>query len=346
MNKHHGYFAVLAILFGCLALPAQPVQETESGDKTLTVYASNSFCGEWGAGPALAKEFQKKTGCTVNLVSSGDTGEMLTKLVSEQNKPKADVVVGIPYSMAEKAYQADLLSTYDSPALSAIPTFLQFDRAHRLLPYDYGNFAFVYDTEKLGQDMIPHSLNDLTDPKYKGKVILIDPRTSSVGQGLLLWTIEVYGEEHFMDWWLAMKKNALTIADGWSSAYGLFTSGEAPLVISYTTSPVYHVAYEHTTRYQTLLFPEGHDTTIEGVGILKTSRHQELAKQFVDYMLTDGQRDIAMTNSMYPANASVALPEAFTYAPKPQKDLTIPPQSIEKKMDTWLTLWEQGMRSK
>ena len=49
----------------------------------------------------MAKEFQKKTGCTVNLVSSGDTGEMLTKLVSEQNKPKADVVVGIPYSMIQ-----------------------------------------------------------------------------------------------------------------------------------------------------------------------------------------------------------------------------------------------------
>ncbi|MFA6892360.1 MAG: thiamine ABC transporter substrate-binding protein [Sphaerochaetaceae bacterium] len=346
MNKHPRLFAVLAIVLCFAALSAQPMQEENNAGNVLTVYASNSFCGEWGAGPTLVKKFQEKTGKKVQLIASGDTGEMLTKLISEKNNPKADVVVGIPLSMATKAYQSDLFASYDSPVLSDIPTFLQFDRAHRLLPYDYGNFAFVYDTEKISADMIPHSLQDLTNPKYKGKVILIDPRTSSVGQGLLLWTIEVFGEDHFMDWWKAMKANALTIADGWSSGYGLFTSGEAPIVISYTTSPVYHVAFENTTRYQTLIFPEGHDTTIEGVGMLQSSRHQDTAKQFIDFMLSDEQIDIAMTNSMYPANANVTLPKAFAYAPKPQKDLTIDPATIEKKMDTWLTLWEQEMNSK
>lgn len=347
MQKHHGFFAVLAIMV-CFAavLSAQPAQEEGAKGNVLTVYSSSSFCGEWGAGPSLAKAFQEKTGYTVNLVDCGSTGEMVTKLISEKDNPKADVVVGIPTTMAEKIYQADLLATYESPMLKDIPTFLQFDPVHRLLPYDYGNFAFVYDTEKITGDMVPHSLQDLTDPKYKGKVILIDPRTSSVGQGLLFWTIEVFGEDHFMDWWKAMQNVALTIADGWSSAYGLFTSGEAPIVISYTTSPVYHVTYENTTRYQALIFPEGHDTTIEGVGILKSSRHLEAAKSFIDYMLSDGQIDIAMTNSMYPTNSSVKLPDAFTYAPKPPKDLYTDPATLAKKMDTWLTLWEQGMSTK
>ena len=85
-----------------------------------------------------------------------------------------------------------------------------------------------------------------------------------------------------------MKDNALTVADGWSSAYGLFTEGEAPIVLSYTTSPVYHVMNDNTTRYQALIFPEGHEATIEGIGIIKGTDKRAEAEAFIDFILTDG----------------------------------------------------------
>jgi ABC-type thiamine transport system substrate-binding protein len=89
MQKHHGFFAVLAIMV-CFAavLSAQPAQEEGAKGNVLTVYSSSSFCGEWGAGPSLAKAFQEKTGYTVNLVDCGSTGEMVTKLISEKDNPK------------------------------------------------------------------------------------------------------------------------------------------------------------------------------------------------------------------------------------------------------------------
>jgi len=340
--KKHPFYGIIAVMCAMGALFAQPTPEARE-EKTVTVYATDSFCGEWGPGPAIVPAFEKKTGIKVNLVSSGDTGEMLTKAASEKNAPIADVIVGISDNMSSKAYAAGILTPYESPNLKDIPSFLQFDPKHRLIPFDYGNFAFVYDTEKLGKDMIPHSLDDLTKSQYKGKVILIDPRTSSVGLGLLLWTIEVYGEEGYLSWWKAMKANALTFADGWSSAYGLFTEGEAPIVISYTTSPVYHVMYENSTRYQTLLFDEGHSTTIEGAGLAAGSSHIEEGKAFLDFLLTDAQLDIATANSMYPANGSVSLPSAFDYAPKPQKDLTMDGERIAKNLERWLTDWEKAM---
>lgn len=312
-------------------------------ENTVTVYATSSFCGDWGPGPAMAKAFTEKTGITVNLVDAGSTGEMLTRLVREKDDPVADVAMGIPDNMATRIYDADILQTYDSAVLKDIPDFLKFDPQLRLLPYDYGNFAFVYDTEKLKSEDAPHSLEDLKDPKYAKKVILIDPRTSSVGMGLMLWTIEVYGEDHYLDWWKAMKPNTLTIADGWSSGYGLFTEGEAPLVISYTTSPVYHVMYDKTTRYQALVFPEGHDTTVEGVGLVKGAKHPAAAKELIDFALTDAQVTIALADSMYPANSSVTLPDAFQYAPKPEKNLSIDSATLLKNQNKWLDAWQQAM---
>lgn len=340
--KKHPVICLCLLLCGFSPLFAQAVQE-QSASGTVTVYATDSFCGDWGPGPTIVPAFEEKTGIKVKLVSAGSSGEMLTKLESEKKTPIADVVVGFPDSMAIKAYQADIFTPYESPVLKDIPSFLQFDPQHRLLPFDYGDFAFVYDSEKISEEMLPHCLQDLTDPKYKGKVILIDPRTSSVGLGLMLWTIEVFGEDGYLNWWRAMRKNALTITDGWSSAYGLFTEGEAPLVISYTTSPVYHVTYEDSTRYRTLLFTDGHETTIEGIGLTKKASHNDAAKAFIDFLLTDAQMDIANANSMYPANTSIVLPAAFDYAPKPEKDLTTDPSAIEKNLERWLTDWERAM---
>ncbi len=339
MNKHRYVCVLVAILTLSFSVFAQPAKESNE----LVVYAYDAFCGDWGPGPAIVEDFEKQHGIKVNLVSAGDAVEMMTKVISEADNPWADVVIGITDDMAQKVYEANLFERYESPVLSDIPSFLHFDPSYRLLPFDYGNFAFVVDTERLQKQDIPTSLASLAEPRYKNKVILIDPRTSSVGLGLLLWTIEVFGEKEYLTWWKAMKENALTITDGWSSAYGLFTEGEAPLVLSYATSPVYHVTYEETTRYQTALFSEGHSTTIEGVGILSSSKRKEIARTFIDYLLTDAQPTIAVANSMYPVNSKTILPAAFDYAPKPQKSLSMGTEILAKNLDRWLTEWTQVM---
>ncbi len=310
-------FIAVILLIASMSLFANGSKEDKAElmkSKEITLYAYDSFTGDWGPGPSVIPAFEKETGIKVNVVTAGDAVEMLNKVILEGDKCKADVVLGITDDMAERAY--DLFESYSSPYLSDIPSNLLFDTSNRLLPFDYGAFAFVFDTES-GIEA-PESLEALTDSKYKDKVILIDPRTSSVGMGLLLWTYNELGDD-YLSWWEKMKDNALTIASGWSSAYGLFTEGEAPIVLSYTTSPVYHVMNENTTRYQALVFENGHEATIEGLGILKSSQKKEYAEIFVDYILSNAQCEIAVTNSMYPTNSKTELPDAFIYAPKPAK---------------------------
>jgi thiamine transport system substrate-binding protein len=106
---------------------------------------------------------------------------------------------------------------------------------------------------------------------------------------------------------------------------------------------VYHVTYENTTRYQVALFEEGHSTTIEGVGLLSSSKKKDEAKQFIDFILTKGQLTIAMANSMYPVNSKTELPDAFDYAPKPEKNLSMDSKTLAKNLDRWLTEWTQVM---
>ena len=337
----------IAITLSATLLFANGVVETQSNtdsdtSKSITVYAHDSFCSDWGPGPELVKAFEDKTGIQVDLVSAGSTGEMISRLAIEKDNPQADVIVGISDDMAPLAYQADILSSYHSPTLSSLdPSFL-FDPLDRLIPFEYSNYGFVYDSEKISEDQLPKSLQDLTKPQYKDKVILIDPRTSSAGLGLLIWTIEVYGEDGYLTWWKAMKENALTIAGSWSSAYGAFTEGEAPMVISYTTSPVYHVINENTTRYRALIFDEGHATTIEALGLSKTCHDRASSEAFIEFVLNDAQLKVAVNDASYPVNNKTPLPDAYKWAPKPKK-LSIDGNVINKKLNSWLDAWTKAM---
>ena len=341
MKKHIFILVLLTAILSFSFAQGSMEKQSQSEDNTLTIYCYDTFSSEWGSGPTLIPLFEEKTGIKVNVISTGDAVQMLNQAIMEGESCPADLILGISDDSASKAYKSGLFESYESPMLKDIPQELQFDSEHRLLPFDYGAFAFVYDTES--NVTPPTSLEDLTKSEYKDKIILIDPRTSSVGLGLLLWTIEVYGEDGYLEWWEKAGANALTIADGWSSAYGLFTEGEAPIVLSYTTSPVYHVMWEDTTRYQALVFPEGHATTIEAVGILKHSKHKENAKAFVDFILSEGQKETAIANSMYPANSTTELPEAYEYAPMPETLLHLDPDYIAENLDRWTTEWTEAM---
>ncbi len=340
MKQHRTLCVMVAIILLILPLYAQGRVERQ---EPLVVYAYDAFTGDWGPGPDLVAEYEARYDTRIKLVGSGDAVSMMNRLIAEGKSSPADVVVGITDDMAGRILDSGLLTPYRSPQLAEIPTFLHFDESDRLLPFDYGNYAFIVDSEKLDRSLWPTSLADLTDSRYRNKIILIDPRTSSVGLGLLLWTVEEFGAEGWLAWWEAVKANVLTITDGWSSAYGLFTEGEAPLVISFTTSPVYHVLNEQSTRYQTLIFPSGHQATIEGVGILASSTRQEEARRFVDFLLSDAQEKIAIANSMYPANASTTLPAAFDWAPKPSRSISTDRTRLEKNLERWLTEWTEVM---
>ncbi len=332
MKKVLSVFAVLTVA-ACFVF-AQSVQEQKSDQKTLTVYAYDTFCGDWGAAGSVIPAFEEATGIKVNLVASGAAIEVINKVRLEGKNTECDVILGITDDIADKAY--DLLESYYSPYIQTIDERYRFDAQNRLIPYDYGAFAFVYDTESKIE--IPTCLADLTKEQYKDKVILIDPRTSSVGTGLMMWTYNALGDQ-WLSWWKTMTENALTTASGWSSGYGLFTEGEAPIVISYTTSPVYHVMWEDTTRYQALLFTDGHEATIEAAGIVKGTKHRSEAEAFIDFLLSNAQVDLANANSMYPVNSEITLPAAYDYAPVPEKIYT----GSSEKASELLKLWTDAI---
>ena len=301
--------------------------------KELVIYAYDSFVAEWGPGPKVIPLFEQAYNCKVTLVSKGDAGQVLSAAVLEKAAPKADVLVGLDNNLVRKAIKADVLLAFSPKNLSLLAPGLDFDPTHHLIPFDFGYFCVIWDSQKLANP--PKTLADLTKPEYAKKLILMDPRTSTPGLGFLATVVAAKGEQ-WPEFWRALKPSILTITSGWDAGYGMFTQGEAPLVISYTTSPAYHVENDKTERYKALMFPEGLVMQVEAAGIVKGAKHADLAKAFIEFMLTPKfQNELPLTQWMYPVNPNVKLPASYSAAPKPVKVLKANLALLDKALAQW-----------
>lgn len=317
-----------------LGLPALAQQ------KALTVYTYESFTAEWGPGPAVEKAFEAECGCDLTFVSVADGVALLNRVKLEGASTKADVVLGLDTNLTAEAKASGLFvpAGIDMAAVS-VPGGWTDDT---FVPFDYGYFAVVYDTQAMASP--PTSLRDLVEGDPSQKIVIQDPRTSTPGLGLLLWVRKVYGEKS-AEAWEKLKGRVLTVTPGWSEAYGLFTKGEAPMVLSYTTSPAYHMVAEGSDRYKAAAFSEGHYLQIEVAGITTTGKDNPLAKQFLSFMTGPGFQDvIPETNWMFPAGKTdKKLNPAFDTLVKPATTLAFAPEEIAANRKAWVDEWLAAM---
>lgn len=327
---------ILLILISVLLLSACSHQ-----NQKLIVYCYDSFASEWGPAPKIIPIFKEKYKTDIEFRSLGDAGQVLAQCIAEKNNPQADVIIGIDNNLLARAFQAEILHPYRPQNADQLPEKLILDPHWRITPFDYGYFAIIYDSEKIKYP--PRSLGALLHPRFKDSLLLMDPRTSSPGLGFLLWTIAQY-DSNFTQYWKKLSPNILSITDSWDSAYGMFTKGEAPLVLSYSTSPAYHKEYEQSERFKAALFTEGHYLQIEGAAILKNGPHPELAKKFLDFLLSkDFQKIVPLSNFMFPIIPETKLPESFSTAIKPKKKLLIDYSIISEKQEEWLNAWSEAI---
>ncbi|GAB1432761.1 thiamine ABC transporter substrate-binding protein [Spirochaetota bacterium] len=322
--KHIRFFSYFSILVAII-LMVLAFSCSNKPDTALVIYAYDSFAGEWGPGPAIIAGFEAKTGIKVEMIVPGDSIEALARLIEEKSSPRkgsaaskqADILLGLDGNTLPMAVAKDVLAAYKPLEADAIPEHLVLDQNWFATPYDFGSFCIMWDSQKL--ELPPQSLEDLTKPEYHKKLVIMDPRTSTPGLAFVAWTKSVY-KDGMGEYWKRLKPSILTMAPGWDLGYGLFTSGEAPLVLSYTTSAAYHAEYETAGRYKPLEFSDGHPVQVEGVAIVKGTKHRKEAEAFIDFMLSPFVQELLpTTNWMYPVVPGTALPKSYEEAPLPKK---------------------------
>ncbi|MDH5797102.1 MAG: thiamine ABC transporter substrate binding subunit [Paracoccaceae bacterium] len=299
----------------------------------LTVYTYDSFVSDWGPGPAVEAAFEATCGCDLKFVAAGDGAALLARVQLEGPRTDADVLLGIDTNLTAAAAATGLFAPHEKGAVSTDLPVEWTDET--FLPFDWGYFAFVHNADLVG---VPSNFRDLASSDLK--LVIQDPRSSTPGLGLLLWIKAAHGD-NAEDLWSNLSDNIVTVTKGWSEAYGLFLEGEADMVLSYTTSPAYHIVAEGDLTKKAAEFSEGHYMQIEVAGKLASTDQSELADAFLSFMMSETfQSIIPTTNWMYPAvMPDAGLPEGFDAASPTVTPLLYSAKEARELRDAALQEW-------
>ncbi|MDG6225920.1 MAG: thiamine ABC transporter substrate-binding protein [Candidatus Thermoplasmatota archaeon] len=317
---------------------------SKENDNDLVIYCYDSFV-TWGLGPEVKGIFEERYDVSVSMVPCGDVGQLLGKLDAEKGSPKADLAIGIDNSMLHIAKRLDLLEPYVPPSIERVNTSLIFDNGHLVTPYDHGYIAIICNRSLMEKRSLPYpgSILELSDPIYKGQIMLIDPATSSTGSSFLIWSAAVAGKD-LGGYLKALSSNSGgRVVGTWDAMYAAFLSGEVPISISYGLDTASEILFYGSSGTVTIVPEKEGYRQIEGAGIVKGAKNRELAERFIEFMLEEDFQSRVGYNVMLPVvPGSYVEPEFLEHGRYAIEHVEPGSDVIEENYGTWMGIWEDS----
>jgi thiamine transport system substrate-binding protein len=337
--------AVLCLLLaaGCTAPSPSPAPPT-----SLRLMTHDSFA----ISAEVLAQFEQEHGVTVEVLRAGDAGAMVNQAILTRDAPLAHVLFGVDNTFLSRALEADIFSPYISPLLEHVPSELVLDEQGRVTPIDYGDVCLNIDRQAFDSEPPPPvRLEDLTQPAYRGMLVVQNPATSSPGLAFLLATVAHFGDQGeytWRDFWRELRANDVLVTAGWEDAYyGAFSGGagegDRPIVVSYATSPAAEVYFADPPPAEapTLAMMEGCFRQVEFAAILANSDGGALAEAFIDFMLSPAfQEDIPLNMFVFPANRQAELPQVFVeHGQAAAEPISLDPAELGRERERWIEEW-------
>lgn len=364
-------FVLTLLVVGCATEEGEPTVADQPEESETTAPEADEAAGEGEAEPVeltlmthdsfdaseeVLAQFEEEHNVRLVLLPSGDAGTSLNQAILARDNPLADVFFGVDNTFLSRALEAEIFEAYESPLLEQIPDRFKLDESSRLLPVDFGDVCLNYDKAYLQENDLepPQSLDDLTDPAYRGLLVVENPATSSPGLAFMLTTIANYGTEGdytYLDYWSDLRENDVLVTNDWNDAYyGNFTvasDGDRPIVVSYASSPPAEVIFADPPVDEApsaaVTAPSTCFRQIEFVGILSGTEHRAEAEALVDFMLSETfQEDIPLRMFVFPVNENAELPESFvTYTEVAEEPAEVDLEQLEANREAWIEAWTE-----
>ena len=275
----------------------------------LNLYCSSPNTA-WCQGMAVG--FEKATGTRVAVVQKA-TGEMFAQIKAEAANPKGDIWWAGAADAYLQAAEEGLLDEYRSPNVAQL-----YDWAQRITTLSNGRVSGVYggiialgyNTELMSRKKlpIPKCWKDLTNPVYKGEIMLGNPNSSGTAYLMLATLVQVFGEDEAFSYLRAVHPNVNQYARSGIGPMTAITRGETAL-----GSTVLHGVINEIVRgfpVEPVLPCEGVGYEVGSVAIIKGTRNADAARKFVDWALSPQGQQVGLDVKEYaiPTNRNVTLP--------------------------------------
>jgi iron(III) transport system substrate-binding protein len=257
-----------------------------SGSGKLTVYSGRE---EELVAPLL-EQFEQESGVDLE-VRYGDSAELAATIAEEGDNSPADVFFAQDPGSLGALEEEGLLTELPDEILDRVPERFR-DPDGRWTGTSGRVRVLAYNTEELSEEEVPDSVFDLTDPKWKGKIGF--PPTNASFQAFVTAMRLSAGEERAREWLEGFAANDPKTYEKNTPVVEAVAAGEIELGLV-NHYYLYLVKEEQPDAAVANHFLEAGDpgalVSVAGAAILDSTDDEELAREFVDYLLSDeGQR--------------------------------------------------------
>lgn len=287
---------------------------------------------------------------TVNITRES-TGVITSRLLAEKDNPVADVVWGLSATSLLVLKQEGMLEPYAPEGVDRIlPQFKDTDETPSWVGIDAWETAWIVNKEVLkshGIDTVPTSYQDLLDPKYEGLIAMSNPASSGTGLLTVNGVLSLYGEEEGWNYLDELDKNVAVYMHSGSQPAKETAAGEYGIVISFGYRCL-QSAEEVGSDICEAVFPEeGSGWDMEANALIKKDNEKQVAKDFLDWAISDNIMDKYATN--YPIVAigvGDEIPEGYSSNPLDQLLPDIDFNQAAQNRESILAEWSERYDAK
>lgn len=293
MKKRLVSLLALALVLGLMVVSLSGCGEKST---TLTVFNWFDYIDE-----DVIKMFEQETGIKVNYTNFTTNEEMFAKL--EKGSGSYDVIFPSDY-IIERMIKEDMLAELDLSKMPNVANLVDWCKKPDYDPdckysvaYMWGTVGILYNTEKVDGEVT--SWSSLFDPAYERSVFMLDSIRDSfcVGLKYLGYSLNTQEEEALSavkDLLLKQKEDGIVAGYLVDETKDKMIAGEAAMAVMWSGDALY--AMEGNDKLAYVVPEEGSNVWIDGMCIPKSSKNQEAAMKFIDFMC---RPDIAEKNQDY-----------------------------------------------
>ncbi len=240
------------------------------------------------------------------------TGIVTAKLLAEKNNPQADVVWGLAATSLLLLKTEGMLEPYAPKGVEMLDKkFVDKSNPPAWVGMDAWVASVCYNTVEAGKLglPVPKTWKDLTDPVYKGHVIMPNPNSSGTGFLDVSSWLQMFGEKGGWDYMDALHENIARYTHSGSAPCKLAAAGEIPIGISFAFRGAKSKAAG--APLEIIVPEEGVGWDMEATAIIAGTSKLEAAKTLVDWSITKKANEMYNTGYAVVAMPGVAKPVEF-----------------------------------
>lgn len=271
----------LAVMLALTAMLVPFVSGPAFAESVLKVYTHTDISEMEKWVPAA----EKAIGARIEWSPRMSSNELWSRVEAEAPNFQADMLWGFMNMHAIIGAAKDWFIPYDSPTWKDIPE--QFKDTDSLwYGFNYWFAAALVNTDLLQKKNLPKpvSWKDLTNPVYKGELVMPNPGTSGTAFISVSAMMQIFGEEAAWKMLEEMHKNVAQYTKSGSAPAKLVASGEYAVGVSWD-----HAVYSRVDEgfpVEGIIPSEGTAYDLDCIAILKGCKNKDAAQKLIDWLGT------------------------------------------------------------